>query len=191
MGNYRIESYGISITTLEEVFLNINKEFKINIGNSDKVEHSDSEVMENLIKEEPVTSPRVSLNKVKESQEELSPVRLVGNSGLLENMKALMIKRVNIYKRDRSGLACEVIVPFLCVIVGCLISFVDLNPGSPNLTITPNLYPSQQRIVMNQNLVNSIGLVSPVEPSVFYNNLPGGSSFWAVTYDDTSSTDVT
>ena len=68
MANYRIESYGISITTLEEVFLNINKEFKINIGNSDKVEHSDSEVMENLIKEEPVTSPRVSLNKVKESQ---------------------------------------------------------------------------------------------------------------------------
>jgi len=35
MANYGIESYGISITTLEEVFLNINKEFKINIGNSE------------------------------------------------------------------------------------------------------------------------------------------------------------
>lgn len=35
MDNYGIESYGISITTLEEVFLNINKEFKISIGNSE------------------------------------------------------------------------------------------------------------------------------------------------------------
>ena len=29
-----IISYGVSITTLEEVFLKINKEFKINIGNA-------------------------------------------------------------------------------------------------------------------------------------------------------------
>ena len=44
---------------------------------------------------------------------------------------------------------------------------------------------------MNSNLVNSVGLISPVEPSVFYSNLPGGNSFWAVTYDDTTSTSVT
>jgi hypothetical protein len=35
MIDYGIESYGISITTLEEVFLKINKEFRINIKNSD------------------------------------------------------------------------------------------------------------------------------------------------------------
>ena len=35
MNDFGIESYGISITTLEEVFLKINKEFKINIGNSE------------------------------------------------------------------------------------------------------------------------------------------------------------
>lgn len=29
-----IVSYGVSITTLEEVFLKINQEFKINIGNA-------------------------------------------------------------------------------------------------------------------------------------------------------------
>lgn len=44
---------------------------------------------------------------------------------------------------------------------------------------------------MNSNLVAETGLIDPVEPSVFYNNLPGGSSFWAVTYDDTTSTNVT
>lgn len=32
--NLGIESYGVSITTLEEVFLKINKEFKINITNA-------------------------------------------------------------------------------------------------------------------------------------------------------------
>ena len=44
---------------------------------------------------------------------------------------------------------------------------------------------------MNQNLVNATGLVSPVEPQVFYNNLPGGSSFWEVTFDNNDETNVT
>jgi len=35
MNDLRIQSYGISITTLEEVFLKINKEFKTNIKNYD------------------------------------------------------------------------------------------------------------------------------------------------------------
>jgi hypothetical protein len=43
MNDFGIESYGISITTLEEVFLKINKEFKINIRNSENVEDAESE----------------------------------------------------------------------------------------------------------------------------------------------------
>jgi hypothetical protein len=43
MNDFGIESYGISITTLEEVFLKINKEFKINIRNSEKIEDAESE----------------------------------------------------------------------------------------------------------------------------------------------------
>lgn len=43
MNDFGIESYGISITTLEEVFLKINKEFKINIRNSEKVEEVESD----------------------------------------------------------------------------------------------------------------------------------------------------
>ena len=34
MQSLGVVSYGVSITTLEEVFLKINQEFKINIGNS-------------------------------------------------------------------------------------------------------------------------------------------------------------
>jgi len=34
LSNLGIVSYGVSITTLEEVFLKINQEFKISIGNS-------------------------------------------------------------------------------------------------------------------------------------------------------------
>lgn len=43
MIDYGIESYGISITTLEEVFLKINKEFRINIKNSDQEEEEEQE----------------------------------------------------------------------------------------------------------------------------------------------------
>lgn len=91
MDNYGIESYGISITTLEEVFLNINKEFKISIGNSEQV---DVELAENLDKEienyqiaqsqsTGMMSPKTSLNKVPNSPEMQAPRRLVGNSDLL------------------------------------------------------------------------------------------------------------
>jgi hypothetical protein len=34
MDNLGVISYGVSITTLEEVFLKINQEFNINIGNA-------------------------------------------------------------------------------------------------------------------------------------------------------------
>ena len=60
----------------------------------------------------------------------------------LISLKALLIKRLNIYKRDRVGLCCEIIVPFIMVLIGCFltkISFVNL---SKPLNVNANSYPS-------------------------------------------------
>jgi hypothetical protein len=52
MNDFDIESYGISITTLEEVFLKINKEFKINIRNSDDVADAESDFKTEILSTE-------------------------------------------------------------------------------------------------------------------------------------------
>jgi hypothetical protein len=43
-------------------------------------------------------------------------------SSLRDNISALLSKRYNIYKRDRTGLVCELLVPFVMVFVGCCIT---------------------------------------------------------------------
>jgi len=51
MQNLGIISYGVSITTLEEVFLKINQEFQINIGNSaveDRLTKQTGQLIEDL-----------------------------------------------------------------------------------------------------------------------------------------------
>lgn len=41
-------------------------------------------------------------------------------SNIVTNNYALLVKRARIYSRDRCGLFCELVCPFLMVLVGCL-----------------------------------------------------------------------
>ena len=49
---------------------------------------------------------------------------LVAQGSVMNNIKALLIKRMHIYKRDKIGLVCEIIVPVLLVILGLILSKV-------------------------------------------------------------------
>ena len=119
-----------------------------------------------------------------EIKNEDSPERLVGNSSTTETVKALLIKRYHLYKRDRTGLCCEVAVPFICVIIGCLINQIDFSQKSNDVMVTPSLYPTPQRITFNTDAV----VTSDVDPSILYANLPGSSSGdWEVTYEPSNA----
>ena len=48
----------------------------------------------------------------------LSSENLVGSGTLWGSIKALLVKRFNIYKRDKCGLICELVVPIILVIFG-------------------------------------------------------------------------
>jgi ATP-binding cassette subfamily A (ABC1) protein 3 len=74
-----------------------------------------------------------------------------------------MTKRYHVYKRDRAGLICEVIVPFIMVFVGCALTLIVLTKDSPARYLTPSLYPSPQRILMNNSTVVDVGIgnISP------------------------------
>jgi hypothetical protein len=152
MDNLGIISYGVSITTLEEVFLKINQEFNINIGSAaveDRIKDQTGQDLDDAnalrASEDNKVVDAVAGETLKESRESIndiaspkagkdlelssndSPERLVGNSTLTETVKALLIKRFHLYKRDRTGLCCEVAVPFLCVLIGCLFNQIDFS----------------------------------------------------------------
>jgi hypothetical protein len=83
----------------------------------------------------------------------------------------LLAKRFHVYKRDRAGLVCEVIVPFIMVLIGCSITKINLTKESVSRVLTPELYPSPQRILMNDYNVIDSG-EGDIPPSTLFANLP-------------------
>lgn len=108
-------------------------------------------------------------------------------SDLKTNIEAMLTKRFLIYKRDKCGLCCELIVPVFLVLFGSLLTKIDwLKPSNPRI-LEPSLYPEPQRLLFNENLV--VGQADPnaVNPSKLYDNLPDvDSAFQNFTYNNNS-----
>lgn len=100
--------------------------------------------------------------------------RLISESSIFEQVAALLTKRFNVYKRDRAGLVCEVIVPFIMVLVGCSITKINLTKESTPRLLTPSLYPSPQRILLNKDNVINSG-IGDISPETLFLNLPESS----------------
>lgn len=82
-----------------------------------------------------------------------APARLIGNATLTSSVKALLIKRFHLYKRDKTAICCEVVVPFVCVLIGCIINNINFAQKLYTIQVEPDLYPSPQRILMNTQAV--------------------------------------
>lgn len=76
-------------------------------------------------------------------------------------------------------------MPFMCVIIGCLINGIDLSQKSPVLLVQPNVYPTPQRITINNDLISPS--TNFIAPSTLYNNLPGSASDFQANYFDATS----
>ena len=205
-----ILSYGISITTLEEVFLHINKELGVGFGNQNKTleaKPKTDELDELIVTEKDpfvanstiefkgranvnnsyqnISNSSIRFSKLLSDNEVQMPVteRLMNESTTWENVTALLHKRYHIYKRDRSGLACEVIVPFLMVILGSALTKLNFDKNSLSRVLSPTLYPSPQRILMNTENIFDAGNGN-ISPSVLFANLPGSTDNFQVTYSN-------
>ena len=96
------------------------------------------------------------------SEMSTTPARLVGNNTVGENIIALLTKRMQIYKRDKTGLICEVCLPWIVVLLGCLITLLVFNKPQSSFALVPSVYPNPQRIMLNQNnVVTSTDIVTP------------------------------
>lgn len=117
----KINSYGISITTLEEVFLKVAQ---LGAGHKQVNDYKDDE-KNNLLVE-------------KADDFDINSIRIFDQKTLfITHSIALIKKRVRYFKRDLRSLFCEIILPCLIVIVGLALMTITILYESPPQTITP------------------------------------------------------
>ncbi|EAR99563.1 ABC transporter family protein (macronuclear) [Tetrahymena thermophila SB210] len=132
---FKIESYGISITTLEEVFLRVAD-----------LEHANKMAVSRL-------SQQVKEEQEEKEEEEvdnfdLNSVRIKSRFLIFcAHFRALCVKRFLYFRRDIRGLLCEVLLPILIVIVGLAITLINNIQSSPSLLIEPSIYDTPLNII--------------------------------------------
>ena len=134
-----VRSYGISVTTLEEVFLRVghgddsnkNQEEPAKIKN--KADEKDS-----LLGGTPHDDYSIS------SQPKLSFCKQ-----FWQHLGALLLKRFYMYRRNIKGLMTEVFVPVILVLIGFGMTQVQFFFSQPTRTLSASLYPSPQRVSVN------------------------------------------
>lgn len=112
---FKIESYGISITTLEEVFLKVAEN-----------ESQDKPVPLSINKEQ---KENESGNGEDEDSEidnfDLNSVRIKNKAELFgTHFLALIKKRILYFKRDTRSFLCEVFLPFVVVVGGLALTLI-------------------------------------------------------------------
>lgn len=98
-------------------------------------------------------------------------------------VKALMAKRFHIYKRDKCGLICELIIPILLTILGLCFLQVGWSKNSPAKLLDTSAFPSPQRMLFNKDLIENT-VDNYWTPEDFAANLPGPEDYWQIEYND-------
>ena len=110
-------------------------------------------------------------------------MNLVGRGTLCQGIQALIVKRLQIYKRDVSSYICELVVPIVLVLAGVMMTIGTSGvPIAEPRPIVPQNYPGPQRILLNENLIASNpGNISPQD---LFSSLPDQGSQFEVTYSN-------
>lgn len=167
----QVSSYGISITTLEEVFLKVAEGLE-----------------KQKVKEE------VNLLKKKRTDEyekiddfDLNSVKIKGKVALyFTHLWALILKRINYFKRDKKGLCCEIFMPMCIAGFGLCITLIDfsmtgkpeiMNPSILNTPINLPVQNNYLQFYQNSNFFR-------MEYFNYLNDTSGESNFNKLSFDN-------
>jgi len=118
----KVSTYGVSVTTLEEVFLNVAK-----ITTPEK--HYSREVFPEISEDTDLEEFNLKENKIQ------------GQWALFKtHFSALSTKRYQYFKRDKKGLCCELFLPVIMIIVGIVIAKSTTPKNYKPMNISDNLY---------------------------------------------------
>jgi hypothetical protein len=144
-------SYGVSMTTLEEVFLAVEQ------GNKEE----EKEVIEQIKRR------RTSYIEEKEEFSIAKDQISGGFTIFFLHLLALIIKRYILSKRNIKGFLMDILVPSLLIITGFGIATIEFYKDSAQRVLEPSLFPTPQRVMYNtynsggNNADTLINLLSP------------------------------
>ena len=133
----KISSYGVSMTTLEEVFLKVENDGE---GGTQEMEG---------------VKRRMTERRKSEKAEEAYSISNEQISGVFNvfflHLIALFVKRLILSKRSIKGLLVDLFVPIFLIILGILFSTVTFFNDSGQRVLSPTLFPNPQEIIFNCN----------------------------------------
>jgi ATP-binding cassette subfamily A (ABC1) protein 3 len=173
LGKLNVRSYGVQISTLEQVFLQIG-----HLENPEEILDMPDPAMQSAQRSiiQPkanfIDNEKVEVYNLEKSEKDVS---------FISNLKAVLIKRANIYKRNRRSFLFETLIPSLIILCGVAISkYSDQWKRSPVKDVSPDLYPLKQKLLVNKTPIDY--LRSDLTPEKLIANLP--QNVFDVTYDE-------
>jgi len=148
-----VNSYGISVTTLEEVFLNVAKiaapekhyqkkdEASLDVKADDDDDDDDSFDLDDYNIERDRTKGSFSL--------------------FCTHFEALVKKRLHYLKRDKRGMMCELILPVLMVIGGILLANSKASKEIPTLILNDSMYDFKFQMDYNSIIPTGGAAIDP------------------------------
>ncbi|VTJ80837.1 Hypothetical predicted protein [Marmota monax] len=164
MGDLNIGCYGISDTTVEEVFLNLTKESQKNSDMS--LEHLTQKKIGNSSANGISTPDDLSVSSSNFTDRDDKVLtrgeRLDGFGLLMKKILAILIKRFHHTRRNWKGLIAQVVLPIVFVTTAMgLGTLRDSSNSYPEIQISPSLYGTHEQTAFYANSHPSTkGLVS-------------------------------
>ena len=103
------------------------------------------------------------------------------DNSFCSNLIAILVKRTKNYGRNKKVLFNEVMLPAIAMVVGVLIANIRYTYRSPAETLSPDMYPEDQKILFNAEPIDKEN--SNLQIQQFMENLPGSGYFNPVETD--------
>ena len=150
---YRIKHYSISKSTLEDVFINFNKNVN-NIDNDKKKEIYDNN------KKKSLNNSVILFNK--NNYDEINNCC----SKFLKDFKISFKKRIFQIIREKKTIILEILCPIILTIIGCLVSYIEFLEENRTFPLNLNQITNDTQIIF-YNIDNT-----HLSPSQLYNHRP-------------------
>lgn len=129
---YGIQTFGISLTTLEEVFLKVAA-----LDDIDDLDQKDKDF--NLLSDK---KDKIA-QTIADENFELNDIRVKDSTKIFFiHFWALCKKRMIYFKRDKRGLICEIFLPILIILAGMYLTTIKFITESPSGVLQPSIITS-------------------------------------------------
>mmetsp|Transcript_17002 Transcript_17002/g.34417 ORF Transcript_17002/g.34417 Transcript_17002/m.34417 type:complete len:1751 (-) Transcript_17002:590-5842(-) len=167
-----VASYGISVTTLEEVFLKVGSATKeildeqgeLGAEVKGELKEAGTEVEMKELLNNPVTEAamldagKTTASKKAMEAEDLAMLNSVEmkESGLGRQLYSLLLKRWWNYRRDQKGWAWTILYPLAILLLGLGLMQLGIEQDFPELEMTPSMFNTPNYVTVDKNAYSSL-----------------------------------